>query len=391
MSRRQNETIRIAFCHYSADICGGSDKALYDLVRHLPPERFAPLLVLKCGDPMAAAYRALGIETAEVRVTPPRRALEWGKLFRFLVGFWPSVFEIARVIRRHNADLVHVNTLFNLQGAAAARLARRPLVWHVRELVPDSRAVRVLLWLAAHLPARTVAISTAVAGTLRDCGGKLRIVFDGVDLTPWAGGREAEAAAICIELGIAAGEPIVLTAGRLEPWKGQHVLVEAIPDILAAHPTAWVLFAGGPAVNKPRYAAQLAERCRALGVSERVRFLGIRGDVPALLAASSVLVLPTVTPEPFGLTVIEAMAAQRPVVATAAGGPLDTVLDGETGFLTTPNDSKALAANVCRVLDDPDRARRLGCAGRRRVEASFSIDRVAREMAVLFEELVATR
>jgi len=377
---------RIAFCHYTADIGGGSDRALFDLVTHLPLDRFHPAMILRVGDPMARAYRDAGIEVVQVPLVPPRRALEWAKLARFFLAYWPSVFRVAQVIRALQADVVHVNTLFNLQGAVAARLARRPLVWHVRELVPESRLVSLLLRLVSVVATRAVAISSAVGDSLDGCGDRRRTVFDGIDPALYDG-LDPDGADLRAELGLAPDRPIVVTVGRLEPWKGQHVLVEAIPDILADHSDAVLLFVGAPAVNKPGYADALADRCQALGVTGSVRFTGMRHDVPAILAAANVLVLPSVTPEPFGLTVIEAMAARCPVVATAAGGPLDTVTDGDTGYLVPANDPHAIAERVCRVLADPDGARAIGERGRERVARLFSLDRVVREMGDLFMEV----
>ncbi len=146
---------------------------------------------------------------------------------------------------------------------------------------------------------------------------------------------------------------------------------------------------GGPAKNKPEYLPALKARCKALGVAANATFTGIRNDIPMLMAASDVLALPTCTAEPFGRTVIEAMAARCPVVATAAGGPLDTMIDGETGYLVPTDDPAALAEAIIRLLADRDAARKLGEQGRARAYKAFSLDRHTTEMAALFEDVVA--
>jgi len=148
---------------------------------------------------------------------------------------------------------------------------------------------------------------------------------------------------------------------------------------------------GAPAANKPEYERRLRARCMELGIEDNVLFTGIRRDIPDILAASSVLVLPSVTPEPFGLTVVEAMAAGCPVVATAAGGPLESVLDGETGWLVPPNDSEAIAERVCRVLEHPRDAEEMGRRGRERARKYFAVERYAHEMAALLEEAMSPR
>ena len=372
--------LRVALCHYAADFGGGSDRSLFDLATHLPRDRFTPIMILKSGDPLAPAYRAAGIDAFELPLESPR-----GAVGRYLLRFWPSAFRVARVIKKAEADVVHVNTLYNLVGAVAARLARRPLVWHVREILPDSRAVAWMLRLQALLATRAVAISRAVADTMAVGAERLRLVPNGIDLSDYE--TLPDPGAVRAELGIAAGAPVVTTIGRVEPWKGQHVFVEAVPAILEAHPNARVLIVGAPAAKKPEYEPGLRARCRELGVQGRVIFTGPRKDIPAVLAASDVLVLPSATPEPFGRTVVEAMAAGVPVVATAAGGPLDTVADGDSGWLVPPNDPEALAAKVNELLSDPGRARAMGEHGRQRAHALFSLDRLVRDMTAVFEEV----
>jgi glycosyltransferase involved in cell wall biosynthesis len=383
-SAHPSRPIRIAFCHYTSDVCGGSDRSLLDLVTHLDRAKFSPFLVLKTGDPLASVYREAGCTVAEIPFVPPRRALEWGKLLRFFAWFWPHVFCVAWFMCRWRIDLVHVNTLNNIQGSFAAKLALKPLVWHVRELVPQSRADALLRRLVACLATRVVANSPAVAETLRASGDRLRTILNGIDLCDYPEGAPTDPQRF-------EAEPLVACVGRQEPWKGQHVLVEALPALFETHPNTRVYFVGGGAVNKPDYGPGLVARCEALGVAERVTFTGIRDDVPDILRQATILVLPSVTPEPFGRTLVEGMAAGCAVVATAAGGPLVIVEDQVSGVLVPPDDSKALAASLVALLDEPERMRRLGAAGQARARACFSLDRLVDEMADLFTDVYTIR
>jgi glycosyltransferase involved in cell wall biosynthesis len=379
-SRQSEKPIRVAFCHFTADVCGGSDRSLFDLVTHLDRDSFVPYMVLKKGDPLAPKYREAGCEVEELPFVPPRRALEWGKLLRFFAWFWPHVIRVAWLLRSARIDLVHVNTLNNLQGAFAATLARKPLVWHVRELVPASRVDTIMRGLVSRLATITVANSPAVAETLRGCGERVRTVLNGIDLSEYPEDGD-------FEPGRFNTEPLIVCVGRQEPWKGQHVLVEALPRLFAAHPTARVWFVGGGAVNKPEYAPGLVARCEALGIAEQVTFTGIRHDIPDVLREAAMLVLPSVTPEPFGRTLVEGMVAGCAVVATAAGGPLDIVIDGDSGILVPPDDAGALAESLIVLLNDPARAGALGRAGEERARTHFSLARVVDEMAEIFQDV----
>lgn len=367
--------VRIVFCHYTSDVGGGSDRSLYDLVTHLDRSQFSPFMILRTGDPLSAAYREAGCTVAELPFVPPRKALDIRKLAAFLVAYLPHVLLTARLLRRWRIEVVHVNTINNLQCPVAARLAGCILVWHVRELAGDGAIVSAMRGLVARLAHRAVANSKAVASSLAACGNRVCTIYNGIDLSEYP---EPDCTT--------PREPHIVCVGRLEPWKGQHVLVEALPAVFAAHPEARATFAGGPAVNKADYLPALMARCAALGIGDRVCFSGPRGDIPALLRDAALLVLPSVDPEPFGRTLVEAMAAGCPPVATAAGGPLEIIEDGVNGMLVAPGDSAALARAVTELLSDPERARAMGRAGRARAVDCFSLNRMVDEMSWLLNE-----
>lgn len=386
MTRPQRESgrLRVLFCHFTADVCGGSDKSLFDLVTRLPRERFDTMVLLRNGDPMAEQYAIHGIPVVTRNFVPPRRALELRKLLRYALSFLPAAISVARISRRFRADVVHVNTLFNLQGAVGARLARTPLVWHVRELAPDSRLADLMLHMVARLATFAVANSGAVLDSLRRCGDRARVVMNGIDASDLE--TVLDAASARRQLGLPEDCPVISVIGRIEPWKGQHVLIEAAPTILATHPDTRFLVVGGAAANKPEYLDSLRARCRELAIEARVLFLGLRDDISVILAASSILALPSVTPEPFGRTLVEAMLAVRPVVATAAGGPLDIVAPEVTGLLVAPDNASALADALLQLLNSPEKATEMGRRGRERAKRLFTMERVISEISAILEQ-----
>jgi glycosyltransferase involved in cell wall biosynthesis len=372
--------LRVAFCHYTSDVGGGSDRSLFDLVTHLDRTQFTPFMILRSGDPLSAAYREAGFTVAEIPFVPPRKVLELRKLAAFFLAYGPHVFRTARLLRRWKIEVVHVNTINNLQGPVAARLTGCPLVWHVREIAGEGRIGRAMRGLVARLAHVAVANSNAVADSLAACGDRVHTVYNGIDLSEYP---EPDCAT--------PREPLIACVGRLEHWKGQHVLVEALPEVLAAHPDARAWFVGGPAVNKPDYLPGLQARCAALGIADRVTFTGPRTDVPEILRRAVLLVLPSVEPEPFGRTLVEAMAAGCPPIATAVGGPLEIVEDGVSGVLVPPGDAAALAEAIQELLANPARARVMGKAGRARVVPRFSLDRMVEEMSQLLASAAGRR
>jgi glycosyltransferase involved in cell wall biosynthesis len=187
------------------------------------------------------------------------------------------------------------------------------------------------------------------------------------------------------ELRVGAEAFLVGNVGRLAPQKGQRHLIEAMPLLLEHVPTAHAVIAGGGDLEP--YLRELAEE---LEVDERVHVLGPRQDVPALMHALDVFAMPSIW-EGFGLVLLEAMAAGKPIVASRTATIPEVVLDNETGLLVPAGDAVALADALARLAEDRELARRLGEAGRERLQKHFSIDKMVGDTETLYRELLEER
>jgi len=209
-------------------------------------------------------------------------------------------------------------------------------------------------------------------------GAQLRLVYEGVpDRPPVPGGREALAA-----LGVPPGAPVVGNIAALVDHKDQATLLRAAARVLAQRPDVRFVIVG----EGERREALLAQAAQA-GIASAVVFTGFREDVDRLLPAFDVFCLSSHM-EGLGTIVLDAMAFGRPVVATAAGGIPESVVDGVTGRIAPPRDDAALAAALLELIADPARARSLGEAGRRRFEERFSAERMVAETLAVYEELL---
>jgi D-inositol-3-phosphate glycosyltransferase len=187
----------------------------------------------------------------------------------------------------------------------------------------------------------------------------------------------------------------IVSISRLVERKGVHTLIEALPLVLADSPDAELVIAGGPderELDGDPHVQALRSAAREHGVEDRVRFVGrvARADVPALMRSADVV---AVVPwyEPFGIVPLEAMACGVPVVATAVGGQIDSVVHDLTGLHVPPRDADALGAALATLLADPERRAAMGRAGRRRAERQFGWPRVARATKAVYEQVVARR
>jgi len=175
---------------------------------------------------------------------------------------------------------------------------------------------------------------------------------------------------------------VVTVVGSLYPVKGHRYLLEAVPQIVKTCPSTVFLFAG-----RGDCETALREQARTLGLEARVRFLGLRQDVPTLLELGDVFVQPSLS-EGLSIAILEAMAAARPVVTTRVGGNPELVVEGETGLLVEPADAAGLASAVTRILADPAEGRRLGANGLARVRSRFSIETMVAQYEQIYGTLV---
>jgi glycosyltransferase involved in cell wall biosynthesis len=291
---------------------------------------------------------------------------------------------LARRIRRLRPDVVHTNSLkASVMGGLAGRLARVPVVWHQRELVADVRmpraARRALRWLARTTPEVVVANSAATARSL----GAVRRVFvvpDCIDVNAGATPRLARDAAT-LTFGV---------VGRLAPQKGQREFLAAFATAFGDDASIRARIVGAALFGEDEYACSLRNLARDLGIAARVEFVGFAADVDAELARIDVLVVPSIVPEGFGLTVVEGMAAGLPVIAPDAGGPAEIVTDGVDGVLVPAGDTAALAFALRELAVDAPARHRLGDAARRRA-ADFTADRVAARLAEVLHAAAGAR
>jgi len=296
-----------------------------------------------------------------------------------------AAYRISAALRRHAPALVHCHTgRSNWLGGVAARSAGVPALSTRRMDRRVSRGLRTR-WLYGHLLQRVAAISPAVARRLRDAGvasERIRVIWSAVD--PAALAPSAPRAAVRAKLGGAPEMPCLLVAANLVHRKGVDVLLTAAAAL--APRARYALWIAG---DGPERGALEAAAAR-LGIGERVRFLGQRGDVPDLLEACDVCVLPS-RREGLGVAALEAMARGRPVVASAVGGLAEIVVAEETGLLVPPGDAAALAAALERLIGDRALALRLGAAGAKRVAEHFVADAMVSAYEQLYREILAER
>jgi glycosyltransferase involved in cell wall biosynthesis len=365
--------VRVLFVDQSAQL-GGAELSL---IGHVTDAPFALTVLLFEDGPLATQLRRNGIATEVLSVGETAADIRRDSGWRRAIGAVPAVCALAwQVARRARAyDLVYANSqkAFVICALATA-LARVPLVWHLHDILTADHFGRFLRRFVVRLAnARAtwvIANSTATATAFIGLGGRadrVSVVYQGIDDAAFVAVAPATVAALRAQLG---GETARLVGifGRLAAWKGQAVFLRA----LALVPDVTGVIVGDALFGEQAYERQLHELTAELGLGERVKFLGFRDDVPALMRAMDVIVHSSIAAEPFGRVVVEAMLAGKPVIASAAGGILEILEDGRTGLLCEPGDVAGLAASLQRIISAPALAAALAQAGQAHARQYFT-------------------
>jgi len=363
---------------------GGAEHSLLLLLQGLRACGVEAEVTLFGEGPFRDRLSALGVPTVDVALPRWTRATGRYRLpggpvggAALMAGSLPAALRLAAAARRAGADLIHTNGMkAHLLGGLAGRLVRVPVIWHLRDFPPEGWAGRTFREAARRLPEMILTPSEAVAASVRLPGRtRARVVPDPVDLDRFHPRIPRDR--IRRELGIGDEEPLTGMIAHLTPWKGHEVFLEIARAVADRVPHSRFVVVGGSIYETHGHAGYpetLRQKTAALGLSDRVTFLGIRDDVPDLLAGLDVLVHTPTAPEPFGRVLAEAMAVGRPVVSARCGGIPEVVENGVTGLLVPTADVGAFTVAVVRLLEDPMLCQRLGGAGRRRAEARFGIE-----------------
>jgi glycosyltransferase involved in cell wall biosynthesis len=364
---------------------GGAERQLTELALGLDRNRFEPsVFCLFGGGPLVRPLedhgipvRNMGIQGTRLRRHP-----------------WKVAGHVARVIgavRAVQPDVLHGYLYWAYVAAAfAGRLAGVPVIVAGRRSLGDFKAgkktwlaiERLANWLTTQLIANSQAVKTDVLRQERVPAHKVAVIYNGIELSRYA--TEADPS-LRERLGVSARSLVVTVIANLIHYKGHRYFLSAWRKVVEAVPNSIALLAGDGPLR-----VELETQASDLGIENSVIFLGRRMDVPEILAVTDILVHPSLE-EGFCNAILEAMAAGKAVVATAVGGNPEAVVDGETGILVPPKDPESLAQAVLALMKEPERARKMGLAGRARVGKEFGLQTMVERYEQVYLDLLKRR
>ena len=356
----------------------GADMMLLDAVRQLAPARYRVILGLLTTTQEAPDLLPADLEKVEFRL-PGLNGLVWLRFF--LVLAWH--------LWRRRIQILHVNSYVPGNYARlAAWLAGVPIIidhWH--GFTRFNRKRRMICRLLDRLTTVSLTVSAGVKDHLVQHlqlpPAKIHVLYNGIDLARCRPGRSRQEMRAALKL--PAEVPVLAIISRLDHWgKGHRELFQAMAELRRSRPVHCLVIGGG------RRQGEMAALVQELGLAPSVTFVGQRQDVPDLLNAADIFVLPSHS-EGVSRSLLEAMALGLPVVVSEAGGSPEVVQHEVNGLLVPVKDPQALAQALRRLLDHPPLAARLGQAAAQRVAAVFSLERLGQELNALYDNLVQGR
>lgn len=300
----------------------------------------------------------------------------------------PLITQIAKIARHY--ELIYANTQKALVvGAIASYFSRRPLVYHLRDILSADHFSftnrKVAVTLANQFAALVIANSRATQAAFVEAGGHLTrtaVVYNGFQPESYQV-SEQKIAQIKQQLGWH-DRFVVGHFSRLSPWKGQHILIEALAncteDVVA-------VLVGEALFGEQAYVEQLHRQVATLGLETRIKFLGFRSDIPPLMATCNLIAHTSTAPEPFGRVIIEGMLSGCPVIAAEAGGTVELIRHGKTGWLCPPNQPQKLAELIMTCRNQPVEANTIAQAAQTEAADKFHVTTINHQIAQLLDRL----
>ena len=357
---------------------GGAERVIADTALGLDRKKYEPSVwCVTRGGETATELSEKGIEVKILGISSYRNPLNTSKLTRLLKAARP--------------DIIHTHGYFaSVIGRLAARRAGTPVILtHVHSTYWEYRKRHIMIERKLSRFTHKIiccsrAVENFVKNTEKITDNKTIVIYNGVDEERFSPLKSPTS--IRTEFGMDEETVVVGTVSSLTPHKGHEYLIQAASLVLGTLPSVKFLIVGDGPLRQ-----RLEDQAKNLNIHPAVIFTGTRKDIPEILSLMDVFVLPSHTREGLGIAIIEAMAAERPVVATDIGGIPEVVNNSETGLLVPPGDPKALSIAIIELLQDPSRAKTMGEKGRIRVKEKFTVKKMLSEIENVYQSLVNQR
>ena len=360
--RRYNILFTTSFGH----MMGGGQWSLYYMIKYLNKKIFHPIVLCPEAGELAMNMRKVGAEVLYLDV---------GRI-RYLN--LQVIRKLIAIIKSRKIDIIHTDSSTEtFYAGIAAWIMHIPLIWHIRVSVNEWFMDRFLSMFCVRL----ILVANAIRSRFKwlEKTGKIVVVYNGIDLDEFD--SFPSTSSMRHEWGVDKNTVLLGCIGRIERTKGQEYLIAAMQHITNAK----LILVGS---EDKKYLKRLTQLCEKFKVSQHIIFVGYRKDIPRFLKEIDIVVFPTLS-EGFSRVILEAMAAAKPVIATDIAGNPEAVTDGITGYIVPAKNIAALTTRIRDLATDKAKRKKMGQAGRKRIEQFFTIQQNVQSVQEVYFDILA--
>lgn len=382
--------MKILFYNHTNQV-SGAERVLLLILARLNRNRFEPVLLCPTGKLQNEA-KAVGVRCETVKQLHARFTGRADHLIRYLASFVSVVRQVRARVKEAEPDLIHANSIrAGLVISAATIGLRIPIIWHVHDFLPaHPLSTFIRLFVLLRPPAQIIVVAHAARERFR--GDLLRWFFDRAPIAVIHNAVDSQklrrpvskGLGLRKELRVRSADKLIGIVGNLSPGKGQLELINAFAEVLQSVTNAALLIVGAALFNRDDgYQQRLLTQTRALGIADRVRFLGQRNDVPEIMRSLDLLVLNSQS-EAFPLVALEGLACGVPILSTTVGGVPELITHGENGWLIPAGNQNKLTQAIVSLIEQPDLRARLAKNGQQHVAQKFTVDKFITRLEALW-------
>ncbi|AGK95882.1 glycosyltransferase family 4 protein [Clostridium pasteurianum] len=379
---------KILYLHAGAELYG-ADIVLLELLKNLDKTKFIPYVILPCDGPLVEKLRQNNIWVKVIQYPILRRKyFNPIGLLTYIKDYITFSSKITKIAKSKEIDIIHTNTAAVLEGIYIKRKLKRPLIWHIHEIIVRPKLIhKFLSFLIAKNADEVITVSEAVKMHLKSTGyfkNEIKVIYNGVDNKMF--NKDNETDYIRKEFNIPENAIIVGMIGRVNAWKGQNDFLDAMDIVLENNKNVYAMLVGGVFDGEEWRITELKEKIQSMKHKEKVIFDDYRKDSKNIHALYDIFVLPSTNPDPLPTVVLEAMASSTPVLGYRHGGICEMVKEDYNGLLAEPCNFKDLAFKIEKIIGDNNLIEQFGYNSLKRQKDKFSKENYVKNFQLLYSQ-----
>ena len=385
----------ILIIHQSAELYG-SDKTMLYFLSELDKTKYLPIIVLPFEGPLKIELEKNNIKVVIAPVLKLYRKMFTPKnIFKFIKEYYKGIKILNALNKEYKFDLVYTHTLAALIGILFAKKRNIKHLWHVQEIIAKPKVFNFLFKKILSLDCNHKVVYDSIATMNFWIENNLKLtekseaVWNGIETKNSKSFTDAELNEVRENYFFATNNEIVIAlVGRINSWKGQQLLLQSFKTVIEKHKNIKLVYLGSAPPNQPIFETELRNKIKEYNLESNVILIPFQKEIEKFWNSIDIAVVPSTEPEPFGMVVIEAMLAKKPVIASNHGGPTEIVVENETGLLFEPNNHNSLSDALEKLIKDEQLRKLYGANGFKRVHNTFSLENHVNHFEKIFEELL---